>query len=69
MKSIDVTNKVDFQNNDDDSLPLTKCVCGKEFHVWDFIISIYGDMARECPNCRRKLYFKNSITVYEVVEG
>lgn len=38
----DVTDKVDFQNNDDESLPLTKCVCGERFPAWSQIVSIYN---------------------------
>ncbi len=64
--SRDVTHLVSFSDNDGESLPLTRCVCGKEFAAWDFILSIYPDMARECPACGRKLYFDYSITVYEI---
>jgi hypothetical protein len=63
---IDVTDLVYFGNPDDDILPITKCVCGEVFDMWDFIISIYLDDAYECPNCRRRLYFSQSIRVYEV---
>jgi hypothetical protein len=68
MKSVDVTDKVNFENNDDECLPLTKCVCGKEFNAWGFIISIYDNSAEECPNCHRKFYFRNNINIYEIVE-
>ncbi len=64
--SRDVTHLVSFSDNDGEDLPLTRCVCGKEFESWDFILSIYPDTAKECPACGRKLYFDYSITVYEI---
>lgn len=63
---MDVTDQVDFGNSDDESLPLTKCVCGKKFEYWEFVLSIYEDSPNKCPNCGRKLFFRNSIRVYEV---
>ena len=63
---IDVTDLVDFSNPDDEALPITRCVCGQKFQLWEFSISIYPDGAHECPNCRRRLYFSQSIRVYEV---
>lgn len=62
----DVTKEVDFGNSDDEALPITKCVCGKEFTTWDFHISIYESDPTPCPECGRKFYFSNSIHVYEV---
>ena len=66
---IDVTDKVDFQNNDDECLPLTKCVCGKEYKPWNFTISMYDGypVTRSCPACGRKLCFKIGISFYEVM--
>lgn len=66
MIEIDVTDKMDFGDNDSEYLPITKCLCGKKFESWSFTISIYSDMADECPHCKRKFYFKNNIRVYEV---
>ena len=68
MKVKDVTKDVDFQNPDDEVLPLTKCVCGHTFHAWDFIISIYSDEPRVCDYCGAKLYFANTIQVYQVID-
>jgi len=65
MSDKDITNLVDFNGNDDEYLPLTECVCGQRFEPWKFIISIYRDTPKECPNCKRKLYFKMGIRVYE----
>ena len=64
----DITDKIEFLNNDDEVLSITKCVCGHEYEPWCFYIDIYRDIATTCDHCGRKMYFKNTITVYEVVE-
>ncbi|GAH10675.1 unnamed protein product [marine sediment metagenome] len=65
--NIDVTDKVDFQGNDDECLPITKCVCGEKFEPWRFMISIYKDDPYACPACGRRLFFSMGIRVYEVI--
>ena len=60
----DVTEKVKFGNNDDEYLPIEKCVCGAEFGSWSFVINVYKDDPNECPKCGRKYYFRNEIKVY-----
>ncbi len=67
-KSIDVTDKVSFGEVDAEFLPLTKCVCNKEFQLWDLVLSIYNDDLSKCSSCGRKFYFTNKVTVYEVVD-
>lgn len=67
MTTKDVTKFVEFDNNDDESLPVTKCVCGKRFRLWEWSISIYDDDPTECPHCGAKLYFRNNICVYQVL--
>ena len=62
----DVTQEVVFGNNDDECLPIVECVCGTRFDAWTFVISIYRDEAKACPNCGRRLYFELGIRVYEV---
>jgi len=70
MKSIDVTDKVKFGNPDDELLPILQCVCGHKFHLWEHNISIYKDLIFEkCPKCGAKLYFRNSIRVYQLVDN
>jgi DNA-directed RNA polymerase subunit RPC12/RpoP len=69
MKIKDVTDQVDFENNDDEFLPLTKCVCGHRFHAWDFMLSIYDNDPHECPHCGAKLFFSNAIRVYEIIRN
>jgi len=65
----DVTLSVGFGNNDDEYLPVTKCVCGEKFASWDYVLSIYRDIKYEgYPKCKRRLYFRNKITIYEVVD-
>ena len=64
----DVTEQVTFEFNDDEALPLTRCVCGKKFRAWECILGVYPDMPDACPACGRYLYFSVEIRVYEVVE-
>ena len=67
MKHIDITDKVEIGILDNECLEIKKCACGKEFDEW---ISIYDEEAylTECPHCKRKMFFRNSVTVYEVVD-
>lgn len=69
MSIIEVTRDVEFGNSDDEYLPITKCVCGEKFTLWDFSIGIYDDMVDECPKCGAKLFFTNHIQVFQIVEG
>lgn len=65
----DVTNLVNFGSVDDESLPLTKCICGETWSNWSGpILSIYPDpdLLQSCPICSRKYYFRNEIKVYLV---
>lgn len=64
----DVTRQVEHGFNDGECLPITKCVCGQKFHLWDFIVTVYEKHPSECPECKRKLYFSPEIKIYEVVE-
>lgn len=66
MSDRDVTALVEFGNNDDEFLPMLKCVCGAKYTLWDWSISIYREIEEGCPSCGRKLYFRNAIRVYEV---
>jgi hypothetical protein len=68
MNDKNVTDLVDFYTNDDERLPMIKCVCGKMYDVWDFTISVYREDARECKSCGAKFYFRNTIAVYQVRE-
>ena len=68
MNDKDVTRLIEFGNNDDEALPVIKCVCGQKFGSWEFCISIYRDGADACPSCGRKLYFHLGIKIYEVVD-
>ena len=64
MTDRDVTDQVGFGNNDDECLPITKCVCGATFPAWEFFISIYDDEPYKCPECGLGLYFSLRIRVY-----
>jgi len=45
---------------------LSQCKCGAEFKPWDFILTIYEDDPRQCPECGRMLYFSVKVTIHEV---
>lgn len=67
-RAVDVTAQVQFRTPDDESLPLTQCVCGASFVPWvEGVISVYRDPAWQCTHCQRRLYFCNGVRVYEVV--
>ena len=66
VTGIDVTDKVEFEWNDEECLPITKCVCGAKFDAWDYIISIYEEHTYKCPKCKVGLYFRPMIRVYKV---
>ena len=68
MSKKDITSKVMFSNNDGELLPITECICGQKFNFWEFAISIYEDSPDVCCNCGRKLFFSNTITVYEIID-
>ena len=65
----DVTDQVEFGWNDDECMPITKCVCGSKFDMWNHIISIYEEDPYKCPECRVGLYFRSAIRVYKVTDG
>ena len=65
----DVTNLVKFDLNDDTSLPLLKCVCGRQFKMWEHIIGMEPKGATLCSRCGRNLYFEVVIKVYEIDES
>lgn len=65
---LDVTDLVDFGNPNDECIPLTKCICGETFDLWDAIVNIYREDAWQCPWCGIKYYFRNSVHIYMVQE-
>ncbi len=65
----DVTDKMLFDLNDEEGLPVIKCICGKEFKRWEFIIHNDSTDLIECPGCDRKFYFINTIKIFEVTES
>lgn len=58
-----VTDNISFGNNDDELLPITQCVCGAKFKLWEFVISIYKDSPSYCPHCGRALVFELHIQI------
>ena len=66
---IDVTDRIEIGDYDDELATVTKCVCGAAFKLWgDFYISIYPDTPYACPKCGRKFFFGNEWKIFEVVE-
>lgn len=68
MNDLDVTKFIKFDINDGEYLPIIRCICGKEFCLWDFSISIYKIEPDECKYCKRKFYFRNEIKIYQIIE-
>lgn len=66
MNDLNVTSQVNFGDNDGESLPLTRCVCGSQFASWEEIISIYRDHPWQCPKCGAKLFFSCNVNVYQI---
>ena len=69
IKDIDITNDTDWLWPDDESLPLLRCKCGQEFESWDFVLGVERNYAEECPNCKRKLYWRSRVWVFERLDG
>ena len=69
MPDRDVTELVRRGSIDDETMPIFKCICGAEFSQWRFFISIYRGAAYQCPVCSIKLYFRQSVSIFEVVES
>ena len=66
---IDVTKLVSFGANDDENLPLTKCLCGRKLNLWsEGVLGVYREEPWVCEQCREKLYFEVSVKVLKVVE-
>jgi len=70
MKQVDkdVTAQVGFGDVDGEMLSFTRCVCGRTFDQWDFILGVEREHPKQC-DCGRKLYFSAPVTVYEIVES
>ncbi len=66
MQDIDVTDSVEVGGIDGELMPLEKCVCGKQFDYWDFILKNERDRTNDCPACGRRLYFSVKVSVFEV---
>ena len=62
---IDITSQVRCDFNDGELLPLLKCACGLEHDYWEFSISMDREDPVACPGCKRQLYFRVNIRVYE----
>ena len=65
MTHKDVSDLCDWQNPDDESLPLTKCVCGATFTPWTVRLSVYADDPHVMSCCGRRLHFSNHVRIYE----
>ena len=65
----DVTAEVRTGEIDGEMLPVTRCLCGAEWHPWEGpILHTGAENPYECPECHVKLYFTNQITVYALAE-
>lgn len=65
--AVDVTEQVEFGWNDEEVLPMKKCICGAVWPVWGGpILGIEKDYPTKCPSCGRKYYWKTAIRVFLV---
>lgn len=68
MYRVDVTKEVETGDPDGEMLPIRKCICGKQFGYWEQVICTDALDPWECPECHRKFFFLNNVSVYEVKE-
>lgn len=68
MTERDVTPQTRFGNSDDELLPLTRCVCGQTFKLWELTLSVYADDPTRMDCCGRRLYFSNNVRILEVTD-
>jgi hypothetical protein len=62
----DITDLVTIGASDGDTVPLYRCVCGKEYAPWDFTLSSDEDRPRKCRACGRRMYIEVVIRVFEI---
>ena len=62
----DVTAKVKVGDYEGGMLPLDRCICGREFGGFKFILWQDRDGPESCPDCGRQFRFEISIKVFEV---
>jgi hypothetical protein len=60
----DVTKEVSFGINDDESLPIQWCDCGKIWQSWQFWIGIEPNHPTVCPACGKEYYWEMQIRVF-----
>ena len=66
---IDVTDKIRFGFNNDEYLPITKCVCGENYCMGEWWIHIDPEAELStCDKCGAKFYFKLSTRVIQVID-
>jgi hypothetical protein len=68
MEPMDVTSRVAYELPDDEMLPITKCVCGKEIDLWHKTLSIYPDNIHPMECCGAKLYWVPALRVMQIKE-
>jgi hypothetical protein len=65
---LDVTEHVEVGENDGESCPILRCVCGHKYEAWDAVLSVYPDSTFQCDECQRQLYFTVAIRVFQVTD-
>ena len=59
----DITTQIKINQIFDEEVISIECICGEK----ELTIDIYDDSPAECPSCKRKIYFRNNIKVYEII--
>ena len=69
-RDLDVSRLVSWSWNDGEDLPLTKCVCGKEWEPWSGpVVGFERDDPRFCDTCGRAFYWRGTTTrVFEITK-
>ena len=58
-----VLHLIECDVNDGESLPITRCLCGAKFVLWEEIVTMSTDYPWECPECGVKLSFSVDVDI------
>jgi hypothetical protein len=65
----DVTSVVSIGDVDGTAVPLLRCLCGKPYPYWTYMLTTDRARARECVACQRRFYVSIAVRVFEISDG